>query len=646
MAQARFEITATDKTAGVFASIDKNLQALAGRASSVTGLVEGYFGFEGLEKVLEVTKENEKAQALLASQIKATGDASGLTLSQLLDMADGFQQTTTYSHVQIEQLDTELMAFRNIAGTQFKGAIQAALDFATVTRRDPVEAVRTLGMALNDPATGMQRLSRAGIELSQSIKDTVKAMVEQGNVTGAQSLLLQEMEKSYGGAASAARDTLGGAIAGLKNDFESLLEGDGAGLHAATDGIKDLDKTLQDPQIKQGCDSLVAGLLEIVGAGAQVVEKFTEIGQGLGVILAGGKGDAIQDIGNQLGEAKKALTDLQDDQQRALHGQDTLLGDNADQLQVKIDAQKAKIAQLQGAWNTLLRNKNSEAPQQPKYVASELDSLIQGDFSSQHTHVDQFQPLEQGNYAGFKSAGDQLKEDQQKVIEIWKQNDPAAYIQQQIAETKALVGTVVNGQIFTTEDAEKHIEDLKDKTGQAMDQMSEFAKEAAHNIQDEFSKGLFDNFHNGLRGMFEDWAKMLEKMMEQLIASQLLDHSFGDGSKGSGESSISGFLGALFSHLSSNYGGGYADGGSVDPSNFYMVGEQGPELFVPASAGTIVPNYALGGGVNITNHVDARGADPGTAAQLIALMGEFEHSLKGQVEYRLQRGGWMNGRRR
>jgi len=39
-----------------------------------------------------------------------------------------------------------------------------------------------------------------------------------------------------------------------------------------------------------------------------------------------------------------------------------------------------------------------------------------------------------------------------------------------------------------------------------------------------------------------------------------------------------------------------ARGGSVNTSGLYLVGERGPELMVPRSNGTIVPNHALGGG--------------------------------------------------
>jgi lambda family phage tail tape measure protein len=52
-------------------------------------------------------------------------------------------------------------------------------------------------------------------------------------------------------------------------------------------------------------------------------------------------------------------------------------------------------------------------------------------------------------------------------------------------------------------------------------------------------------------------------------------------------------------------GGFLADGGSANANTPYMVGERGPELFVPRSSGTVVPNHALGGmggTTNVTNN--------------------------------------------
>ena len=56
-------------------------------------------------------------------------------------------------------------------------------------------------------------------------------------------------------------------------------------------------------------------------------------------------------------------------------------------------------------------------------------------------------------------------------------------------------------------------------------------------------------------------------------------------------------------------GGAYADGGNPPVGKASLVGERGPELFVPNRAGTIIPNHQLGGvgsTTNITNnYIDA-----------------------------------------
>lgn len=54
---------------------------------------------------------------------------------------------------------------------------------------------------------------------------------------------------------------------------------------------------------------------------------------------------------------------------------------------------------------------------------------------------------------------------------------------------------------------------------------------------------------------------------------------------------------------------GMAKGGSVSGGMPYIVGEKGPELFVPGKSGTIVPNDKLdGGSSNIVVNVDAKGS--------------------------------------
>ena len=74
-----------------------------------------------------------------------------------------------------------------------------------------------------------------------------------------------------------------------------------------------------------------------------------------------------------------------------------------------------------------------------------------------------------------------------------------------------------------------------------------------------------------------------------------------------------------------NLGGFFADGGRPPVGRPSVVGERGPELFVPRTSGTIIPNHALGGSANVTVNVDASGSsvegNGNEAAQLGKVLG-------------------------
>ncbi|MCC2632115.1 MAG: putative Phage tail length tape measure protein, partial [Ramlibacter sp.] len=67
--------------------------------------------------------------------------------------------------------------------------------------------------------------------------------------------------------------------------------------------------------------------------------------------------------------------------------------------------------------------------------------------------------------------------------------------------------------------------------------------------------------------------------------------------------------GMLSNVIGSAFGGFRAEGGPVAAGVPYMVGERGPELFTPRTAGAIVPNHALGSGkdnITIVNQTTGR----------------------------------------
>lgn len=102
---------------------------------------------------------------------------------------------------------------------------------------------------------------------------------------------------------------------------------------------------------------------------------------------------------------------------------------------------------------------------------------------------------------------------------------------------------------------------------------------------------------------------------------------------------IGGLLGSLVGGLF-----GRAGGGSVSKDVPYLVGERGPELFVPSASGRIDPAGGSaasgeGGGVSVNIHVDARGAEPGAAERLRQVAGEIEARTFNAVFAAMDRGG-------
>ena len=70
------------------------------------------------------------------------------------------------------------------------------------------------------------------------------------------------------------------------------------------------------------------------------------------------------------------------------------------------------------------------------------------------------------------------------------------------------------------------------------------------------------------------------------------------------------------------FGGGKAAGGAVSSSKSYIVGERGPELFLPNTSGMIVPNHKLGGAGGSVYNITVNGAidSEGTARTIVDLL--------------------------
>jgi phage-related minor tail protein len=125
------------------------------------------------------------------------------------------------------------------------------------------------------------------------------------------------------------------------------------------------------------------------------------------------------------------------------------------------------------------------------------------------------------------------------------------------------------------------------------------------------------NFSEVLRGIAQDMIRIVAR----LTVTEPLAKGISGLFKSSGASqAASGLWDWLFSGIP-----GKASGGSVSAGSPYIVGERGPELFIPGQSGTISPNGAGG-----TYYIDARGADREGLARLESMI----VTLNGTVESR------------
>ena len=112
-----------------------------------------------------------------------------------------------------------------------------------------------------------------------------------------------------------------------------------------------------------------------------------------------------------------------------------------------------------------------------------------------------------------------------------------------------------------------------------------------------------------------------------------------------------GGVGSIFDGISSSignlFGGFFADGGRPSMGKVSVVGERGPELFVPDSSGTIIPNGAGGGGgVNVSLQPIFVGVDAQIQQKINQATPQIVAQAKTAVSDAINRGDKrFNGRR-
>lgn len=119
---------------------------------------------------------------------------------------------------------------------------------------------------------------------------------------------------------------------------------------------------------------------------------------------------------------------------------------------------------------------------------------------------------------------------------------------------------------------------------------------------------------------FEDLKRVALSVLAEIAASQIRAGlgAIANGGGGGGSQSIGGTLLSAGSQILQTLLGqpGRATGGPVSPGRAYLVGERGPEVFVPTSSGSIATGSG-GGGRDVRVSISVN-APPGTAPDVLA----------------------------
>lgn len=168
-------------------------------------------GVQSLARIEDINKQTE-------ARIQSTGGAANVTADQIEEMAGSLERLTTIEAESIQEGQNMLLTFTKIRNEVGEGndiftqATETLLDMSTALGTDASTTAIQLGKALNDPIRGITALRRVGVAFTEQQEDQIKAMVEAGDVMGAQRLILAELNTEFGGSAKAFGEGPGAAM--------------------------------------------------------------------------------------------------------------------------------------------------------------------------------------------------------------------------------------------------------------------------------------------------------------------------------------------------------------------------------------------------------------------------------------------------
>ena len=583
--------------------------------------------------------DDAKAQQLLAQQLKAS---TGATNSQIAAVEDFIEKTQNSTGVLDDDLRPALATFVRFTGdaTKAQDLLTLAMDISTGTGKD----LGTVSTALARAYAGNTgALARLGVQT----KDASGKALEFDEIQ-------QQLNKTFGGQTAAAADTAAGKMAIARANFESMKEEVGMALIPVLGALVDAFKPISDIflALPEGAQTaIVFGTLATAGFGAArtALTNFgisagsaTKMLGGLGLALgaaaiigkifeAGSESNTDETVAftdalkeNDKALRASALNDLAKDDPVARKYLETIgeLGLNVDDLAEYLHDMTGPAADFRDAFSKIA-NTTQDNVQRIKLLNEALGTNIDTTGMTAETARDtwvEFQNLTfalfnlEGEYRAVQAgteatasgllglalegedAADALNEVTGAAFELTEQwKTTLGYFDQKQAWNNLTdsIGDLAEAQALAFgEPSQENQRKYEDALADVYDRTAAYI-EAVGDIPAEKQTQILAALNEG--DVFRVVAILDEISKQRVVPIRLGDMD-------------------IETRRALNLQG-RAAGGPVVGGSPYVVGERGPELFVPSSSGAILPRVpaTIGGGAgsSTTNiNVTVTSADP------------------------------------
>ena len=599
------------------AAIQGPLGPVAGRITSL-GTIIGNVGLTvaaftvgiaaatfALKATIAVISRSEQQFLKLQAILRATGNAAGLTLAEIESLSQEIGIGTLASTQKVRDAAGILLTFKSISGETFKEALRLTQDLAEVGFGDVKQGAIQLGKALEEPIVGLGALRRVGVSFTDQQKEVIKVLSMTGQKAEAQRIILQALDNQVGGSGVKAAQGLAGAVDSVNESFTLFIENSVLGQKA----VKFLTDALN------GLAGMFDGFeksLNRLNTEDQILDFLDELQIKLtNLILLNKKGGLFFGGSDSIEEEKKV---------RAL---------------IALTEDKLKFLKFKKA-------------EEEKKAADALSKLRE---------------KEKKELTDIEKVADETLRKQIRAQERLRENVAKTTKQQKLLNEQRKLEDALRAKLGDSPMAQKEInrlvqentENLErqidltmkfDKVQLAVKSTVQILQTEFENLSQNLAKAFVTGQTEGLK--FKNILQSLGQQLVKTILDLVIFNQLKAGVEIIGGKVGTAVLGKLFGGegRAATHHTDLATGGAVSGRMPRLVGERGPELFVPNQAGRVVPSSltpnAMGGGASIVVNQSLNfttGIQNTVRAEIISMMPQIQNQTISAVAEAKMRGG-------